>query len=217
MSGIFEKPWLYYTNEREDLLSLVPRERKFKHVLDVGCGCGANASLYRKMGAEYIVGIEIDPTASAKAREIMDYVIEDSIENFENLPFEDNFFDLVVCADILEHLYNPWQTLEYTRKIMRDEALLLLSIPNIRYYRTIIDLIVKGTFTYTQSGILDVTHLRFFTKNEIAKLLLNSGFTPIKWSHNKLGLKKTTFDIITLRLFHDFLIYQHYCLAEARK
>lgn len=212
----FEKPGAYYRRARIDLLSLIPENTQIERVLDIGCGEGSNTIPLKAIGAKFVVGIEINHRAAMRAKSVMDLVIEDSIERTEKLPFSPGFFDLVICGDVLEHLINPWKVLEYVGTILRKEGLLLLSIPNIRNWKVLWDLILKGRFRYEEAGILDNTHLRFFTKAEIRDMLMRGGFFPIKWSSNQFVGKTKLFDQITLRMFHDFFIIQHHCLAQRR-
>jgi 2-polyprenyl-3-methyl-5-hydroxy-6-metoxy-1,4-benzoquinol methylase len=92
------------------------------------------------------------------------------------LPFERGHFDCILYGDVLEHLINPWQVLKEHRSFLRNGGAIICSIPNIRHYRVIRRLVFRGKWEYTDSGILDRTHLRFFTLGSIQKMLEEAGF-----------------------------------------
>ena len=162
---LFDKPATYYEAVRFDLIQMIPQSIDVKRVLDIGCGAGGNAPLLRMRGVDFIAGVEIDHEAANHARKVLNQVIEASIEATEELPFTPGSFDLVICADVLEHLVNPWRVLCYIRRILSKDGLLLLSVPNIRNWRVLWNLMIRGRFRYQQAGILDITHLRFRCKN----------------------------------------------------
>lgn len=201
----------YWTLQRPDLLSLI--EEQVTNVLDVGCAAGMNASIYRQMGAKRIVGVELNPEIAQRARERFDEVIVGSIED-ENLPLSAGHFDLIVCGDVLEHLANPWKTLAYLWRLASSRGKLLVSIPNVRFARVIYQLVVAGDFPYAPVGVLDRTHLRFFTRKSFAHALLDSKWRPLRWSKTPFNLKQRILNALTLGMFRDFLTPQHYVVAE---
>ena len=81
----------------------------------------------------------------------------------------------IVFSDVLEHLYNPWQTLKFLRSEISNECAIYASIPNIQHWSIIFGLL-SGNFNYTDSGLLDRTHIRFFTKNTIISMFKDCGF-----------------------------------------
>jgi 2-polyprenyl-3-methyl-5-hydroxy-6-metoxy-1,4-benzoquinol methylase len=163
----------YYSCQREDILSVLDLRNGIK-VLDVGCGYGGAGKLLKTKYKAEVHGIEINHSAADKARLHYDSVIRGNIEQDEMF-FEANYFDFIICADVLEHLSDPWRTLRRLKKYMKDDGQLAASIPNIRNAHTIIQLI-DGSFDYQEFGVLDDTHLRFFTYRSSIRLFERSGF-----------------------------------------
>lgn len=169
-----QKPDDYYGNPRVDFLTWVsPRGTR---ALDIGCGAGAFGRTLRHMGFAYLAGIEIAPEAAARARETYDLIHEMPVE--EAVPRISETFDLIICADVLEHLVDPWSVANDLRRLAHGETVLAVSIPNIRYWRALARLAVGKGFAYETSGIFDSTHLRFFTPADAKQMLREAGWTP---------------------------------------
>jgi GT2 family glycosyltransferase/2-polyprenyl-3-methyl-5-hydroxy-6-metoxy-1,4-benzoquinol methylase len=162
----------YHLNDRPELAALVPAEAR--RILDVGCA-GGRLGRRLKAGTEReVVGIEVDPAAAAEARRHLDEVWPLDLDAVERLPA--GGFDCVICADVLEHLRDPERALRLLRRALAPGGRLLASIPNVRHASVLLPLLVDGRFTYRDEGILDRTHLRFFTLQEILALLGRAGF-----------------------------------------
>lgn len=207
-------PENYYCFLRKDLIDLVPPG--FRSVLEVGCGDGKNAAYLREKGATYIAGIELSCSHGEIAATRMDEVFIGSVEG--DLPnwLLNREFDLVICGDVLEHLIDPWRTLRRLRNVISSSGYLLASIPNIRHYSVVKELVLRGRFQYVSSGLLDRTHLRFFTKREIIELLDNSQYKIINWSHSPISRRDSLISRITFGRFDGFLTYQYYVLAQKK-
>jgi 2-polyprenyl-3-methyl-5-hydroxy-6-metoxy-1,4-benzoquinol methylase len=126
------------------------------------------------------------------------------------LPFGKGFFDCILYGDVLEHLRNPWGVLDRHREILRDGGTIICSIPNIRYYGVLRSLIFKGRWDYTPLGILDRTHLRFFTLKTIEDMLRETGFevkTVIK--KKRCGKIMRLVNKLLLDGLIDFLVVQY--------
>lgn len=146
-----------------------------KSVLEFGCATGYFSHLLMKKGCE-VVGIEINPDAARLAEQYCKQVIVadlDSIFLPELLPSQE--FDIAVFGDVLEHLRNPWKVLEETRRLLKPDGYIVASIPNIAHGAIRLALL-KGKFEYTNLGILDDTHLRFFTRSTVQDLFEKSGY-----------------------------------------
>lgn len=173
------KPENYYQNVREDILPLIPQDAS--HILDVGCGAGRmGAVLKARPEKPLVAGIEMDPEAARLARLSLDDVVEGNIEAGD-LPYEDDSFDCIICADVLEHLVDPLPVLNKLKRCLKPEGTLVASIPNVQYHGLIHHL-TEGNWTYQKEGILDETHLRFFTFGEIEKLFASAGFEIVEMS-----------------------------------
>jgi 2-polyprenyl-3-methyl-5-hydroxy-6-metoxy-1,4-benzoquinol methylase len=204
----------YFQCERTDLISFFGR--KAERVLDVGCGAGANADLYRSvLGARYLGGIEILPEAAEQAKKRFDAVRVGPVEETLSL-FSGEKFDLIVCADVLEHLVDPWDALRRLQAVSRPGASLLCSVPNVRHYRELAALLFKGEWEYRDAGIMDRTHLRFFTRKTIRRLLESTGWIPERWSHNPLEGKGALLRTLSFNRLTDFLVTQYYVVARQR-
>jgi len=163
----------YYRNTRQEILPHVPEGTK--RVLDVGCGAGDfGRTLKETTRVEEVVGIEIVERAWELAKENLDDAILGSIEDME-LPFEDDYFDLICCNDVLEHLVDPLDALKKLRRVLRPGGHVIISIPNARYY-DIVNALANGRWEYVDAGIMDRTHLRFFTATELVIMLQNADF-----------------------------------------
>ena len=137
-------------------------------VMDVGCGAGEVGGLLKGRGS-YVVGVEVDPEAAASAREVLDEVIVNRAERFHR---EDlvGTFDTIMLLDVLEHVPDPFLALANVRKYLTNGGSLIISIPNVGNW-TVRKMILKGNFYYEDYGILDRTHLRFFTWDSFTRLL----------------------------------------------
>ncbi|MBI5408133.1 MAG: glycosyltransferase [Nitrospirae bacterium] len=162
----------YYRQERREIEALIP-ENAVK-ILDVGCGEGFLGKRLLERGVKEVVGIEINPDVCAKAEKHLSGAICGDIEGME-LDFEEGYFDCIVLADILEHLKNPQSALKKLGRYLSDSGTVVASIPNIRYWG-IINMLIEGRWKYEDYGILDRTHLRFFTIKEMEALFADAGF-----------------------------------------
>jgi len=208
----FDKEQDYYSAERKEIISIFPAD--IETVLDVGCGRGVLGSrLKEKNLAASVVGIEINREAAESARERVDQVI---IADAEKGDFElkDKYFDIIIFADILEHLKDPWSALSKFKRYLKDDGYMLLSIPNVRYYRIPLNILFRGRFDYEESGILDIMHLRFFTFKTIKSMLKDSSLVIDKLYRNFSGIISKLFNTITLNIFADIFTRQYIILVK---
>lgn len=169
----------YYDHLRLDLLDLFPHAPA--RLLDVGCGSGATcaAAKARWPGVETI-GIEVVAGAAERAAARVDRVLAASAEGLDLAAAGIADVDGVLLADVLEHLVDPWRFLSDLRAVLRPDALVVASIPNVANL-WLIDELAAGRFAYTSSGLLDKTHLRFFTRRSIAELFDGAGYDIERW------------------------------------
>jgi methionine biosynthesis protein MetW len=205
----------YFSDIRWDIISLIPAGGN--KILEIGCGTGITGkTLKEKNKAVEVIGIEKIANIAQQAEKNIDKVITADIEILE-LPFDDEYFDYVILADILEHLYNPSAVLNKLRKYIKKDGCIIASVPNIRYWKILIDLVLKGKWTYCSEGILDDTHLRFFTKKSIIELFQSAGFTVDTIAPRfKLQPKKydNFLNNLTLRLLEEFWTMQYIIMAK---
>ncbi len=144
-----------------------------KRVLDVGCSSGYLARPLVERGC-VVVGIEQDEVAAEAAREVCEDVLTGDVETME-LQFTPGSFDVVLCGDLIEHLRAPEQLLARVRPLLRDDGRLVLTTPNVANWAMRLGLLA-GRWRYTERGILDTTHLRFFTRKTLVETLEAAGF-----------------------------------------
>ena len=190
------KPNDYYENERPEMLAYLPIEATT--VLDVGCSNGQfGAAVKQKSGAE-VWGIEPFESFGKYALDKLDKVFIDTVEGaIDKLP--DNYFDVIYFNDVLEHLLDAYTVLAKMKSKLKSDGLVISSIPNIRYFRTFFKLLFKGEWEYQDEGILDRTHVRFFTKKSILNMYENAGYATV--SHEGINGSKSLKPL----LLHIFL------------
>jgi 2-polyprenyl-3-methyl-5-hydroxy-6-metoxy-1,4-benzoquinol methylase len=150
-------------------------------VLDVGCATGANAAALRARGATRLAGIELDAAFAAAARDHYDDVVTGSVP--EDLAWPERSFDTVLAYDVLEHLVDPWATTRRLAALLAPGGQLHVSLPNARSKKLWLPLILRGTFAYEPEGIMDVTHLRFFTRRDAVTLVEAAGLQISSVAH----------------------------------
>lgn len=144
-----------------------------KRVLDIGCSTGYLDRALQQRGNE-VVGIEADPAAAAAARQWCTDVRVGDVEMI-GLSFAPRSFDVVLCADVLEHLRDPGKLLARARPLLRPDGRLVLSTPNIANW-TIRASLLFGRFRYADRGILDRTHTHLFTRRTLVECIEAAGY-----------------------------------------
>ena len=153
--------------EREEVLAFVPPSART--ILDVGCSRGGfGRALRRADPGRVLWGIEADPEAVAEAAPHYDELVVGLFP--EALGPHSPQFDCVVFNDVLEHIADPWAALRAARALLRPGGVVVASIPNVRFLPVLHKLVVRGEWTYTDTGVLDRNHLRFFTKRSMVEL-----------------------------------------------
>jgi 2-polyprenyl-3-methyl-5-hydroxy-6-metoxy-1,4-benzoquinol methylase len=186
-------------------------------VLEVGCGEGYfGEAIKRRDGAE-VWGIELSEAAAAQAAERLDRAMAgDAAELIGELPAE--HFDCVVFNDVLEHLAEPWAVLRDVRRKLLPGGTVVCSIPNIRYWHHLNDYVFGGVWEYGDSGILDRTHLRFFTEKSIRELFPRLGYRirALEGIHpiDPVPRRYKLANMVTRGLFRDTKYAQFACVAE---
>jgi ubiquinone/menaquinone biosynthesis C-methylase UbiE len=210
-----EKDSTYYASVRQDVVDLIPETSK--RLLDVGCASGdTGAAAKRRLGPQCeVVGIEFYEPAALAARNRLDRVIIGDIEQL-TLDFPDNYFDCVLCADVLEHTKNPWDVLNTLRRFLANDGVLIASLPNLRHVVPILKIIFTR-FEYDESGILDKTHLRFFTLHTIRQMFHQTGYEIERITANRsVSWKFTLLNLFSFGLMRQFSIYQYVLLARKK-
>lgn len=207
----------YYSANRSNMLKYIPSN--VSKILDVGCGEGEFGGTIKASKNVEVWGLELCAEAAEIAKIKLDKVIVNDIENVHD-SFPENYFDCIIFNDVLEHLKYPWLILEKIKISLKDNGRIVASIPNIRYFNTLKDIVINKEWKYEDEGILDKTHLRFFTKSSIMdmfnrcgyEVMVIEGINPIKfpWKFNLLN-------IITNYQFEDTRYMQFACVAQKMK
>lgn len=182
---------------RWDVLPYIPDDAK--RILSLGCGAALTEGKYRHTHDCHITGIEISADAAKKAENHIDKVITGHIIKVFS-QFEGQQFDCILALDILEHLPDPWFTLRQYTSLLTPNGVVIASIPNINHDSIRISLNLD-IFPYVSVGVLDFTHLRFFTLTEIYKLFAQAGLKVTRLNPFKTRTKSIQY-IVTGRPIH---------------
>lgn len=165
----------YHQNPRLEIVSFV--NQKPGTVLDIGCGGGATGKVIKeKFPGVRVIGIESNKQAAEHARQFLDKVVCSRIEDVDwHRDLDGSAIDTVFLLDVLEHLYDPWRALLKIKSWLQPGARVLASVPNIRNL-AYLDKLASGDWEYTESGVLDITHIRFFTKKTFRTLFEQTGY-----------------------------------------
>ncbi len=192
---------------RETLLAMIPEG--CERVLDVGCSAGTLSAHLKEAGVE-VVGIELDPEMVKKAELVLDKVICANLES-DIIEFPENHFDCILCADVIEHLINPDVVLQKLASWLKPSGSIVVSMPNVRYYKLLSNVFFKGSWDYVKSGILDRTHFKFYCRINMLELFNKNCFRVEKEEVNikaKRLLKIANF--LLFGFLKDLLTYQYF-------
>jgi len=199
----------YFTYVRREILPLLPDHAN--RIFEVGCGAGETLSFLRSAGrCEWAGGIEIVGAAAEAARGKIDMVLEGSIEEVE-LPFDRHSIDVILCLDVLEHLIDPWSVVRRLHVLLKPQGALICSIPNVRYFRVVLPLLLLGRWRYEEQGILDRTHLRFFTRESAIALVECSGMKVdmVRSTGLERWNKPAIANLLSLSIFKPLFEFQY--------
>ena len=163
----------YFRSVRPEMQQFIPA--KVSELLEVGCGDGGFAAEIKRRTGARVTAIELFESAAAAAAEQLDEVLQTSAEEgVKRLAVRQ--FDCIVMNDVLEHLVDPWSVLRDVRMVLAPGGVLVASIPNMRYLPVFKKFVVRAEWKYADQGVMDRTHLRFFTHNTMRELFVSSGF-----------------------------------------
>jgi 2-polyprenyl-3-methyl-5-hydroxy-6-metoxy-1,4-benzoquinol methylase len=151
-------------------MSMIPEGAR---ILDIGCGTGSISKMVRDRRSATVVGVEPNPARASRAREheievVQGYYDDDFAKKYGK-------FDIIMFADVLEHLIDPLDMLEKVKKSLSPEGRVLASIPNVAHWSVRLRLLA-GNFDYKPTGIMDATHLRWFTRKSVQRLFVEAGY-----------------------------------------
>ena len=189
----------YYSMPRRDIVELIPEQ--VNRALEIGCGVGNTLLMLKKAGlVRWAGGVEIVSAPAAKAREQLDQVWEGNAEILDlEADIEPGSLDLVILMDVLEHLVDPWKMINRIMPWLSVNGIIIANVPNVRNKNIVRKLVLGGRWDYEDDGLMDRTHLRWFTRATMRELMECSGLTvteirPVpalkpwknKWFYTKL-------------------------------
>jgi SAM-dependent methyltransferase len=205
----------YYGRVRSEIMPLLPAG--LDRIFEVGCGAGETLAFLKRTGrCSWAGGIELFHQAAEEARcKGLDLIIEGDIAG-TRLPFALQSLDAILCLDVLEHLVDPHAVLSTLHGYLKPGGVVICSIPNVRYFSVTLPLLFRGDWTYTDQGVLDRTHLRFFTKKTAVSLVASAGFriNAVRATGLEKWSKGALVNLLTLNLFRPFLEFQYLVRGE---
>jgi 2-polyprenyl-3-methyl-5-hydroxy-6-metoxy-1,4-benzoquinol methylase len=213
-TGYANKSATYFGYGRPEMLPFVPSAAT--HILEIGCGQGEFAANLKAQRTVHVTGIEPFASAASIAKSRLDRVLPLDV-NPAIAELHGQQFGCIVCNDVLEHLVDPWDTLTRLRPLIAPGGLLVASIPNMRFMPVLKGLVLHGEWRYVDAGVMDRTHLRFFTRKSMRTMFEESGYqvvhmqgiNPIEWPW-KFGLMNR----LALGAFNDARFQQYACVVK---
>jgi 2-polyprenyl-3-methyl-5-hydroxy-6-metoxy-1,4-benzoquinol methylase len=203
----------YHEARRPEMLAFVPENAR--RILELGCSKGVFGEQVKARQPVEYVGIDGDADCVAAAGTRLDRALRIDLDG--DWPSDLGSFDCIVCNDVLEHLRDPWSAVRRLRDLLVPGGCVVASIPNVRHFEVVKELLLHRRWRYTASGVLDRTHLRFFTESTVRALFEQGGLEvvrlegingePFPW---KFGLLNR----VLLNAFDDMRWLQFGCLAR---
>lgn len=214
MQDYATKPEAYFANARKDIEPLLPAHAA--RVLEVGCGTGSTLRWLKETGrCDEAIGLELFDSAAVVARKFADHVTVGDAERLIGDAFEVASFDLILCLDVLEHMVDPWAFIARAERLLKPGGTLIASIPNVRHLGVLIPLAFAGRWRYQSQGILDRTHLRFFTRESALALLSTERLSVTRWLRNLPPVSRGGLvNMLTFGLMRDLLAVQFLIAAR---
>lgn len=216
LKNITEQPKGYYKRHRHEMVDFLPKTAKT--LLDIGCGIGTFGEVLKEeMGVE-VWGVEKNEKAAEEAARKVDKVLRGDIcEVYSQLP--DKYFECIVFNDVIEHFVDPYIVLQQIKSKLKSDGVVVCSIPNVRYYENLFDLLFRKQWKYEEQGILDKTHLRFFTEKSIKDMFKMLDYEILEMRGiNRTRNKKARFlNWISFGWLSDILYLQYGCKVKSLK
>ncbi|MEO8884776.1 MAG: class I SAM-dependent methyltransferase [Mucilaginibacter sp.] len=206
----------YYKHTRNELLPFLPQN--LDTILDIGCGTGNFGLMLKELYNCKAWGIEPDNTSALEAKGKLDGVINADFDKNIQIP-NNQKFDCIFFNDVLEHLADPEGALLLAGTLLKKDGQIIASIPNIRWYPVMLSLLRYKDFRYQNSGVMDKTHMRFFTAKSMVRLFEDAGYKVLKIQ----GINKDTgfifFNILNFLLFNtqEDMKYPQFALVATKQ
>ena len=206
-------PKRYFRDAKPAFLQLIdPRGLR---ILDLGCGGGHNGALLKKAGAREVVGVELDPGAAKDARKRLDRVVECDLAHLDPVQLGDEPFDAILASDVLEHLADAETILARALTRLRPGGAVVVSLPNVSNVYVFANLLAKR-WPRKSSGIFDRTHVRFFAKRDMVRLLGGAGLRVLRVQpyYTRYRAIRAACLVLSLYVFREYWARQFLLLAE---
>ena len=202
----------YYAESREEILSFVPSQ--IQSALDIGCGKGIFGKILKEKFNCEVWGVEPDKDSAVIAGANLDCVLNSLFDR--DLDFQGKKFDCIFFNDVLEHLVDPTDALLIANNLLKSNGCIISSIPNILHFFTIWRIIETQDWKYEEAGIMDKTHLRFFTKKSIIRMFEECGFKveEIQGINPTLGKKYLALNTLLFNKIKDMRYRQFVVIAK---
>ncbi|WP_300977280.1 bifunctional 2-polyprenyl-6-hydroxyphenol methylase/3-demethylubiquinol 3-O-methyltransferase UbiG [Flavobacterium sp.] len=210
VDSYLEKSKDYFSIIREDIISFIGNEKDL-NILEIGAGTGETLLALKERGiASQISGFDIMDINPNKEK--FDRFVIGNIENEIN-PFDKSEFDIIILADVLEHLYDPERAIRKLIPSLKRGGSFYVSLPNIRNIEALYQIFLKGSFKYTDTGIFDRTHVRFYCKKDIIELMglfEELKIVKVESNLNHISSLKSILNKVTFSFFEQFLSLQYF-------
>lgn len=209
----------YYDIVREEIMPFLPSG--FCNVMEIGCGSGNTLKHIKdKYSNIETIGVEINSTIARIAHNNVDYIYNEDAENADYVFKKySKKIDVLLLLDIVEHLRDPWGFLINCREMLSEDGVIISSIPNIRNLKVLLPLVFLGKWDYQSAGILDITHLRFFTFKTIVDMVNKCDMKvvdvrrtgPLEFSmlKSKAGYVLYFVNLLSLGCMKEFITHQY--------
>ena len=209
------KPGQYFSGARKLFVDELP-PNSVARLLEIGCGNG-DTSVYAKQSGKcgWTFGVELCEGPGKEAKNRLDDVIIGDIEQL-NFPQSAGLFDILIMSEVIEHLRDPWATLRRLRAILKPGAIVLSGSPNVAHWE-VLAMLWRGRWDYTSTGVMDRTHLRWFTPDTYRELFKDCGFdVQFSLPAAPLRSKPRILNMLTLGRYQYFFHPQIYLKAVRR-
>lgn len=201
---------LHPLNIDRQSVTLIPEGSK---ILEIGCATGFMAEYLIKEKKCIVDGVELALDEAREAKKKLRNVITGDIEDKDTIKQIEDTYDIVFASALIEHLKDPWLSLKTWKKVLKKDGRILITTSNIAHWSMRLKM-MKGQFNYEQYGILDNTHLRFFTTESFQKLVTDCGYTIEHFSIDPVGGGYPKISKLLSHTFPNLFAYQMLIFAK---